>query len=220
MKLHKEGYSIILTSLVIFTLLESLVFYFFFQSNTSVLFYVLLLIPVTLFVLIVQFFRLPKRDFSYRQGNVLCPADGKVVVIEEVEETEYFKDRRIQVSIFMSPLNVHANFNPVSGTIQYAKYHPGLFLVAWHPKSSTENERTTFVTKTDDGNELLFRQIAGALARRICFYVKEGQKVNAGEEFGFIKFGSRIDIFLPLHAKINVSLNQKVQGQITNIAEI
>jgi phosphatidylserine decarboxylase len=170
--------------------------------------------------LIIQFFRLPIRKFNFNEGQILCPADGKVVVIEEVEETEYFKDRRIQISIFMSPLNVHANFNPVSGEIQYAKYHPGLFLVAWHPKSSTDNERTTIVTKTKSGHEVLFRQVAGALARRICYYVKEGQTVKGGEEFGFIKFGSRIDLYLPLSAKIKVSLNQKVKGQLTEIAEL
>jgi phosphatidylserine decarboxylase len=219
-KLHKEGYGIILTALVLFLSFEYLIYHIFFQNISSVLFYILISIPLALFILIVQFFRVPKRSFSYEIDKVLCPADGKVVVIEEVDEIEYFKDRRIQISIFMSPLNVHANFNPVSGTIQYAKYHPGLFLVAWHPKSSTDNERTTFVTKTDNGKKILFRQIAGALARRICYYVKEGQEVHAGEEFGFIKFGSRIDVFLPLDAKIKVSLNQKVKGQLTTIAEI
>jgi phosphatidylserine decarboxylase len=219
-RLHKEGYAIILGSLIICALLSTLIIYFGQTSFSSGVLIAFCSIPLLIQILIIQFFRVPKRIYSVENGDVLCPADGKVVVIEEVVETEYFNDRKIQISIFMSPLNVHANFNPVSGTIQYAKYHPGLFLVAWHPKSSTENERTTFVTKTENGNEILFRQIAGALARRICYYVKEGQKVHAGEEFGFIKFGSRIDIFLPLHAKINVSLNQKVKGQITKIAEI
>ncbi len=220
MKLHKEGFGLILGTFVICSIIETLILFVGLTSweTTSIL--SLSLIPLGLFILVVQFFRLPSRDFTYNEGEVLCPADGKVVVIEEVEETEYFKDRRIQISVFMSPLNVHANFNPVSGVIQYAKYHPGLFLVAWHPKSSTDNERTTIVTKTSSGKEILFRQIAGALARRICYYVQPGQLVDGGKEFGFIKFGSRIDIFLPLDAKINVQLNQKVKGQLTKLADL
>lgn len=220
MKLHKEGFGLILGTFVICSIIETLILFVGLTSweTTSIL--SLSLFPLGLFILVVQFFRLPSRDFTYNEGEVLCPADGKVVVIEEVEETEYFKDRRIQISVFMSPLNVHANFNPVSGVIQYAKYHPGLFLVAWHPKSSTDNERTTIVTKTSSGKEILFRQIAGALARRICYYVQPGQLVDGGKEFGFIKFGSRIDIFLPLDAKINVQLNQKVKGQLTKLADL
>lgn len=220
MKLHKEGFGLILGTFVICSIIETLILFVGLTSweTTSIL--SLSLIPLGLFILVVQFFRLPSRDFTFNEGEVLCPADGKVVVIEEVEETEYFKDRRIQISVFMSPLNVHANFNPVSGVIQYAKYHPGLFLVAWHPKSSTDNERTTIVTKTSSGKEILFRQIAGALARRICYYVQPGQLVDGGTEFGFIKFGSRIDIFLPLDAKINVQLNQKVKGQLTKLADL
>ncbi len=220
MKLHREGYSTILLTGMLFLLIEGVLVFFEIYKFSILGFVFGSFFPFLIFILIVQFFRLPLRKFEYKEGKVLCPADGKVVVIEEVEETEYFNDRRIQVSIFMSPLNVHANFNPVSGIIQYAKYHPGLFLVAWHPKSSTDNERTTFVTKTDSGKEVLFRQVAGALARRICFYVKEGQKVEGGEEFGFIKFGSRIDLYLPLTSKIKVSLNQKVKGQLTEIAEL
>lgn len=220
MKLHREGFSSILLTGILFLLIEFLLVFFKIYTYSILGFILGSFFQLLLFILILQFFRLPNRKFTYKNGSVLCPADGKVVVIEEVEETEYFKDRRIQVSIFMSPLNVHANFNPVSGTIQYAKYHPGLFLVAWHPKSSTDNERTTIVTKTDSGQEVLFRQVAGALARRICYYVKEGQKVEGGEEFGFIKFGSRIDLYLPLSAKIKVSLNQKVKGQLTEIAEL
>jgi phosphatidylserine decarboxylase len=141
-------------------------------------------------------------------------------VIEETEENEYFKDKRIQVSIFMSPLNVHANFNPISGLIKYVKYHPGLFLVAWHPKSSTDNERSTIVIEHSSKKEVLFRQIAGAVARRICYYVQEGQNVKTGGEFGFIKFGSRIDLFLPLDTKINVKIGDVVKGRITKIGEI
>ena len=219
MKLHREGFGIILVSAILYGLVEIGIINF--GRDFSITFLVLIsLLPTFFFASIIQFFRVPKRKFNYKNGMVLCPADGKIVVIEEVEETEYFKDRRIQVSIFMSPINVHANFNPVSGVIQYAKYHPGLFLVAWHPKSSTDNERTTIVTKTESGQEVLFRQVAGALARRICYYVKEGQKVEGGQEFGFIKFGSRIDVYLPLSAKIKVSLNQKVKGQLTEIAEL
>jgi phosphatidylserine decarboxylase len=220
MKLHKEGFGLILGTFVICSIIETIILFFGLTSWATSSILSLSLIPLGLFILVVQFFRLPSRDFTFNEGEVLCPADGKVVVIEEVEETEYFKDRRIQISVFMSPLNVHANFNPVSGVIQYAKYHPGLFLVAWHPKSSTDNERTTIVTKTSSGKEILFRQIAGALARRICYYVQPGQLVNGGSEFGFIKFGSRIDIFLPLDAKINVQLNQKVKGQLTKLADL
>jgi phosphatidylserine decarboxylase len=219
-KLHKEGFSSILFASLFFLCSEMLLVYFEIYKISLIGFVLGSFLPLLIFILIIQFFRLPIRKFNFNEGQILCPADGKVVVIEEVEETEYFKDRRIQISIFMSPLNVHANFNPVSGEIQYAKYHPGLFLVAWHPKSSTDNERTTIVTKTKSGHEVLFRQVAGALARRICYYVKEGQTVKGGEEFGFIKFGSRIDLYLPLSAKIKVSLNQKVKGQLTEIAEL
>ena len=155
-----------------------------------------------------------------KDHNIIAPADGKVVVIEEVEEPEYFKDKRIQVSIFMSPINVHANWFPVSGKVKYSKYHPGKYLVAWHPKSSTENERTTVVVESSKGIEVLFRQVAGALAKRIVNYAKEDAKCIQGEEFGFIKFGSRIDLYLPLGTKINVELNQKVTGKKSIIAEI
>jgi phosphatidylserine decarboxylase len=219
MKLHKEGYGIIIGAIILYVLIEFGIINF--GKDFSITFLVLLsLLPTFLLATVIQFFRVPKRDFVCKENDVICPADGKIVVIEEVEETEYFKDRRIQISIFMSPTNVHANFNPVSGEIVYTKYHPGKFLVAWHPKSSTENERTTIVTKTKKGTEVLFRQVAGALARRICFYVKEGQQVQGGAEFGFIKFGSRIDLFLPLNAKVHVTLNQKVKGQLTKLAEL
>jgi phosphatidylserine decarboxylase len=168
----------------------------------------------------VQFFRVPNITPVFGENEILCPADGKVVVIEETEENEYFKDRRIQVSIFMSPLNVHANFNPISGIIKYVKYHKGLFLVAWHPKSSTDNERSTVVTQHASGKEVLFRQIAGAVARRICYYVEEGQNVTTGSEYGFIKFGSRIDLFLPVGTTINVKIGDVVKGRITKIGEL
>ena len=178
------------------------------------------MIGLTLFTLIVQFFRIPKRSFTANENDIICPADGKVVVIEEVEETEYFKDKRIQVSVFMSPLNVHANYNPIAGIIKYVKYHKGLFLVAWHPKSSTDNERSTVVTQHKSGKEVLFRQVAGAVARRICYYIRENQDVQAGDEYGFIKFGSRIDLFLPLDSTINVKIGDVVKGKVTKIGKL
>jgi len=171
-------------------------------------------------LIILQFFRVPVRTTVKNPKHIIAPADGKVVVIEEVVETEYFKEPRRQVSIFMSPINVHINFNPIAGIVSYFKYHPGKYLVAWHPKSSTDNERTTVVVKHNNGTEVLFRQIAGALARRICWYVKEGQTVEQGSEFGFIKFGSRIDIYLPLDAKILVNLEDRPVGGETVIAEL
>lgn len=170
--------------------------------------------------LIIQFFRVPKRECVFGENDIMCPADGKIVVIEEVEETEYFKDKRIQISIFMSPMNVHANYNPISGIVKYVKYHPGLFLVAWHPKSSTDNERSTMVTQHSSGKEVLFRQIAGAVARRICYYLEPNQNVTTGEEFGFIKFGSRIDLLLPVDTKIDVKIGDKVQAKLTKIGEL
>lgn len=173
-----------------------------------------------LLITILQFFRSPIKRITPDEQIVLCPADGKVVVIEETEETEYFKDRRIQVSIFMSPINVHVNRNPISGVVSYFKYHPGKFLVAWHPKSSTDNERTTVVVKNGANVEVLFRQIAGALARRIVWYVKENDVVTQGAEFGFIKFGSRVDLFLPLGTELSVNIGDKVVGGKTVIAKI
>lgn len=173
-----------------------------------------------LLITILQFFRSPIKRITPDEQIVLCPADGKVVVIEETEETEYFKDRRIQVSIFMSPVNVHVNRNPISGVVSYFKYHPGKFLVAWHPKSSTDNERTTVVVKNGANVEVLFRQIAGALARRIVWYVKENDVVTQGAEFGFIKFGSRVDLFLPLGTELSVNIGDKVVGGKTVIAKI
>ncbi len=174
-----------------------------------------------LLVLVLQFFRNPKRNTPVSIDHVIAPCDGKVVVIEEVEEPEYFKDKRIQVSIFMSPINVHVNRYPMDGEVKYVKYHPGKYLVAWHPKSSTENERSTIVVEnTVKGKAILFRQIAGFLARRIVFYSKEGDKAQQGAEFGFIKFGSRVDLFFPLGTKINVKIDEVVKGGISVIAEI
>lgn len=218
MTLHREGFwSIVLTLLFCSLLIwgaqsllpEAVYFHYFIYALCTFL-----------MVVILQFFRSPVFKITKNNNVILCPADGKVVVIEETVETEYFKDKRIQVSIFMSPINVHINRNPIGGTVTFAKYHPGKFLVAWHPKSSTENERTSIAVKTDAGFEILFRQIAGALARRIKYYVNEGDKVEQGSEFGFIKFGSRVDIFLPVGTKINVELNQVVKGGRTVLATI
>ena len=220
MKLHREGYLIMAIAVVIVSVAELGNYLLLQKTGLQWLFVVVTFVLLILLGLVVQFFRIPKIDCVFKDNEILCPADGKVVVIEETEENEYFKDKRIQVSIFMSPLNVHANFNPISGLIKYVKYHPGLFLVAWHPKSSTDNERSTIVIEHSSKKEVLFRQIAGAVARRICYYVEQGQTVKTGSEFGFIKFGSRIDLFLPLDTKINVKIGDVVKGRITKIGEI
>jgi phosphatidylserine decarboxylase len=220
MKLHKEGFTIIITTCIVLILLQFGNLYLYNSLQWNWLFWLLSIGFIVVAILVLQFFRVPFRKAKFEHNHVLCPSDGKVVVIEEVEETEYFNDRRIQVSIFMSPLNVHANFNPISGVVKYVKYHPGKFLVAWHPKSSTENERSTLVTQHANGKEVLFRQVAGAVARRIIFYPEIGQTVTAGSEFGFIKFGSRIDVYLPLDATINVKIGDKVKGISTLLAKI
>lgn len=220
MKLHREGYLIITIGLIILIAIQGLNYYLWTLVDLWWLYALLTLGVIVMAYLIIQFFRVPKITYVEKTNEIICPADGKVVVIEEVEETEYFNDRRIQISIFMSPLNVHANFNPISGIVKWAKYHKGLFLVAWHPKSSTDNERTTFVIEHESGKEVLFRQIAGAMARRICYYVQPGDKVKAAEEFGFIKFGSRIDLLLPLDTKIDVKIGDVVKGRITKIGEL
>lgn len=174
-----------------------------------------------IFLIFLQFFRSPKRNLVISSRSIVCPADGKVVAIEEVEEPEYFNgEKRLQVSVFMSPLNVHLNRYPISGRIAYSRYHPGSFLVAWHPKSSTENERNTVVIETEFGSAVLIRQIAGFVARRIVWYCHEDDHVKQGDELGFIKFGSRVDLFLPLDAKIKVEIDEKVQGGISILAEI
>ena len=219
MTFHREGRSIMLGSMVIFLGLSALNYFFL----ASTIFGLFLFLEVGFFVLlylIIQFFRIPNRTFNAAHDDIICPADGNVVVIEEVEETEYFKDKRIQVSIFMSPMNVHANYYPINGEVSYTKYHPGLFLVAWHPKSSTDNERSTCVVKHTSGTEVLFRQIAGALARRICYYAQIGDRAQQGAEFGFIKFGSRVDLFLPLGTKIDVVLGQKVKAKLTKLGTL
>lgn len=208
----------ITTGLVLLAL-NLLAYLYLFSDNTTAAI-LLAVVSLVLFALVVQFFRIPNRLLTTGDTQVIAPADGKVVVIEETNETEYFKDNRRQVSIFMSPLNVHVNRNPVSGVVRYFKYFPGKYLVAWHPKSSTENERTTTVVETKTGIEVLFRQIAGAVARRIVWYVKEGEPVEQGTEFGFIKFGSRVDIFLPLDADIKVNIGDITKGGVTVIAEL
>ena len=213
---HKEGFKIITVTFLIFAALSILVH---FKIENDILQKGLFLILLILVVLILQFFRNPKRNFILNPEQVLSPVDGKVVVIEEVYEKEYFKDKRLQVSVFMSPLNVHVTRYPVGGNIVYSKYHPGKFLVAWHPKSSEENERTTVVVKSEAFGEVLHRQIAGALAKRIVNYATAGQEVSQSSDSGFIKFGSRVDIFLPLGTKINVKLNQKVVGGVTVVAQ-
>ncbi len=213
---HKEGFKIIAVTFLIFATLSILVH---FKIENDILQKGLFLVLLTLVVLILQFFRNPKRNFILNPEQVLSPVDGKVVVIEEVYEKEYFKDKRLQVSVFMSPLNVHVTRYPVGGNIVYSKYHPGKFLVAWHPKSSEENERTTVVVKSEAFGEVLHRQIAGALAKRIINYATTGQEVSQSSDSGFIKFGSRVDIFLPLGTKINVKLNQKVVGGVTVVAQ-
>ena len=211
--IHKEGYRIIFTTIVILLGLNYAIAYFSIEWLNTVT----LIASIIFFFLILQFFRNPMRKVTASENEVVAPADGKVVVIEEVEETEYFKDKRLQVSIFMSPINVHVNRYPINGKVQYAKYHPGKYLVAWHPKSSTKNERTTIVVENDK-IAVLFRQIAGALARRIVMYSKQNDIAIKGEDFGFIKFGSRVDLFFPLGTKIEVQLNQVVIGNKTIIA--
>ncbi len=217
MLIHREGYKIIMMTMLILAGINIAVLSGF--GDEHLVSKIVLSISLVFFILIVQFFRNPFRNTVINENHVIAPADGKVVVIEEVEEPEYFKDKRRQVSIFMSPVNVHVNRNPIAGIVKYAKYHPGKYLVAWHPKSSTENERTTVVIAGSKA-EVLFRQIAGALAKRIVYYVKEGDKVEQGSEMGFIKFGSRIDIYLPLDATINVKLDQKTRGGETVVATL
>ncbi|TCD03094.1 phosphatidylserine decarboxylase family protein [Pedobacter psychroterrae] len=218
MTIHKEGYTTIALSILFIFILNAIIDYNF--ENLAWLRWLTYIVSLALFLIVLQFFRNPKRSFTAGEQLIICPADGKVVVIEETEEGEYFKDRRLQVSIFMSPVNVHINRNPISGMVKFFKYHPGKYLAAWNPKSSTENERTTVVVEHKNGTPVLFRQIAGALARRIVWYVKEGDLVEQGKEFGFIKFGSRVDIFLPLGTKVNLQLNQVVKGGITVLAEL
>ncbi len=216
MTIHKEGYTSIALCILFIFVSNAIIHYYI----PDVTWFVWLWYGASalLFLIILQFFRSPTRKWNTHDLQVICPADGKVVVIEETEETEFLKDKRIQLSIFMSPVNVHVNRNPVSGIVKYFKYHPGKYLVAWNPKSSTENERTTTVVQHQSGIQILYRQIAGALARRIVWYVKEGDTVEQSQEFGFIKFGSRVDVFLPIGTQINVNLGKTVKGGVTVLA--
>lgn len=218
MTIHKEGRTLLFVLLVLFVAIIYGFQYFFPEALAARNLVIGALI--VFYLIVLQFFRNPIFSISKNDKHVIAPADGKVVVIEDADEPEYLKGKRKQISIFMSPVNVHVNRMPVGGSISYYRYHPGKYLVAWHPKSSTENERTTVVAKMGNGTEVLFRQIAGALARRIKCYVQEGQKFEQGQEFGFIKFGSRVDIFLPLDAKVKVNIGDKTKGGRTVIAEL
>lgn len=213
MKIHKEGYRSIVVAFVILAIIN-LVAFFLIGSYSLLGVWMVFIATFILFVFIISFFRIPGRTYASGDDIIVAPCDGTVVVIEEVEADEYFKDRRLQLSIFMSPLNVHVNRNPVSGEVLYSQYHKGKYLVAWHPKSSTENERHSVVYR-QHGKEMLVKQIAGALAKRIVNYLKPGDQVTQGGEMGFIKFGSRVDLLLPLDAKIDVKINQKVKGGVT-----
>jgi phosphatidylserine decarboxylase len=215
MRLHKEGTQTLLVGAVVLTGLPLAVHHYF---GDGLSFYITAGICLSIFLLLLNFFRIPNKTLVKNESLIIAPCDGKVVVIEEVFEPEHLKENRRQISIFMSPLNVHNNVNSISGKVAYFKYHPGKYLVAWHPKSSTENERTSYSILHKSGRQILQRQIAGALARRICWYVKPGDSVYQGEEYGFIKFGSRVDLFIPLDAKVLVELNQTTVGGETVIA--
>lgn len=218
MKIHREGFGILTGTILILGAINILTLIF--APGRVMIILPVMLVSSVIFLLILQFFRYPKRNLSRNDNCIICPADGKVVAIEKTFESEYFKEERLQVSIFMSPFNVHANWYPVSGKIKFLRYHKGKKLVAWHPKSSTENERTTIVIQKENKIEILVRQIAGALANRIIYYPHEGDMIRQGAELGFIKFGSRVDLFLPVNSHVNVHLDQKVRGGISVIAEL
>ncbi|MBT9392098.1 phosphatidylserine decarboxylase family protein [Hymenobacter sp. NST-14] len=218
MKIHKEGRRILFFTLLALLAVNLLLFRY--NAENSGFNQVFAAISVIMFLILLQFFRSPARRLFTHEDLIIAPADGKVVVIEDVHEPEYFDDVRKQISIFMSPINVHITRNPISGIVRYFKYHPGNYLVAWHPKSSTKNERTTVVVESEAGPLVLFRQIAGAMARRIVWYVNEGDEVSQGEEFGFIKFGSRVDIFVPVDTEVKVQIGEKVKGGQTTIAQL
>jgi len=218
MTVHREGYKSIALATIIFIALN-MIFFWFFGASLLWLCIAFFFITIGLVLFVVSFFRIPARQLTISNGQIISPADGKVVVIEEVVDDEYFKKKMLQVSVFMSPLNVHVNRNPIDGEIVYNQYHKGKYLVAWNPKSSTENERHSVVIK--NGNtEILVKQIAGAVARRIVNYLEVGNKVKQTEEYGFIKFGSRVDLLLPIGTKVNVGLNEVVQGGVTVLATL
>ena len=217
MKIHREGYASLILVLI-FLLLVNIGLYY---LNTNKYLHLFLgLVSFGFFLFILNFFRNPIRNASINDNHVIAPSDGKLVVMEEVYESEILKTNCIQLSIFMSPLNVHKQWYPINGTVSYSKYHPGKYLVAWHPKSSTENERTTIVIDGKNNNRILYRQIAGAVARRICNYAKENTEVNQSKEAGFIKFGSRIDVFVPKDSKINVKIGDTIIGCKTILAHL
>jgi len=215
MTIHKEGTATIIITAFVMLIFNVLLLPFI--KAYPPLISIFWILSFIFLIAVIQFFRLPARKAEQDESLVLSPADGTVVVIEEIMETEYYNEKRIQVSIFMSPLNVHCNWSPISGIVKYVKYHPGKFLLAWNPKSSTDNERTTFVFENSKAS-VLVRQIAGFVARRICYYPELDNNMEQGEEIGFIKFGSRVDLLLPLDADIKVTLNQKVTGKISTIA--
>lgn len=217
MTLHREGRRHVLITSIIWGIVLWLTARY--LGTSSPWFWVINLPFLLVWVWVLSFFRIPTRSFSAGEQMIVAPADGKVVVIEETFEPEYFKDQRLQVSIFMSPLNVHVNRAPIDGEVHYVKYHPGKYLVAWHPKSSTDNERTSVVIR-NNSMTILLRQIAGAMARRIKYYVKEGDTIKQNEEFGFIQFGSRVDLFLPLGTKMDVNIGQAVKGGVTVLAHL
>ncbi|MDX2188635.1 MAG: phosphatidylserine decarboxylase family protein [Bacteroidota bacterium] len=215
MRIHKEGFTTLtIVFLISFCTLISIAYF----VGEGYYLYFISVLCAAFFLFFLQFFRNPLKNIQFNENNILAPADGRVVVIEKTFETEFLKQECIQISIFMSPFNVHVNRNPASGIVKYFKYHPGKYLVAWHPKSSTENERTTTAIECTNGDKILYRQIAGALARRIKWYIKEGDYVEQGQEFGFIKFGSRVDIFIPTYYKVNVQIDQVTYGGETVIA--
>ena len=210
---HREGIRIILSAFFIVTVLVISIDYFEIKYGMTIKIFLIIMLG-----LVLQFFRNPKISINKNENYILSPVDGKVVIIEEVFEPEFFNDKRLQVSVFMSPLNVHVTRYPISGNIIFSKYHPGKHLVAWHPKSSTKNERTTVVVENNNFGKILYRQIAGAVAKRIINYAKPGKKAVQGEDAGFIKFGSRVDLFLPVGSKINVRINESVKGGVTVIS--
>jgi len=218
MTVHKEGYKSIAIAVIVFVIINLVSFYFisFYWPWLS---WIIFILTLGLVLFIVSFFRVPNRQLTTGESLIICPADGKVVVIEETVDQEYFKDKRLQISVFMSPANVHQNRNPVGGEVVYNQYHKGKYLVAWDPKSSTENERHSVVIKSGS-NEILVKQIAGAVAKRIVNYLTVGQKVQQSAEYGFIKFGSRVDVLLPVNARIKVKLNEVVKGGVTVLAEL
>jgi phosphatidylserine decarboxylase len=218
MKIHKEGYRTIIIIAILLGLINTSFFYYL-GNMMPLTTWIIVIASIIVFLFVVSFFRSPKRELTISHPQIICPADGKVVVMEEIVDTEYFNDKRLQISIFMSPANVHINRIPMSGEVLYSQYHKGKYLVAWNPKSSTENERHSVVIKNEAAT-ILVKQIAGAVAKRIVNYLKVGQEVRQGEEMGFIKFGSRVDVLLPLNATVDVKLNQIVKGGVTVLATI